>query len=449
MRKVLAVAWREFKHTALTKAFIIGTIIFPLLIWGGMAAGGLLIGASETIVEGKLAIIDPTGRVVEAATIEFDPDRQRDIVQQIEDLAEAEPDEIAERATDLARESGAFGTVVHLQLSILGYDDPGRLDALQEQVRQGELIGVAVIDERVLQVEERGRGLVSLFVAQNANPDHTAAINRALGRSVVRARADMAGYGVEELRAMMRSPNVNTRRLTEVGEQAAGIELQRLLPIAFMILLWISAFASGNYLLTTTIEEKSNKVMEVLLSAISPMQLMTGKILGQAVVGFCTMAVYATLGIGALIIFGMAGLVDWAHILYLVVYFFMAYFMIAAMMAGIGSAVSDLQEAHALITPAMLVLFVPMILFMPVSQNPNGLLAVITSFIPIFTPFVMIIRVTASEPIPFWHIPLSFAVGAIGVVGSIWLCARIFRVGVLMYGKPPSPLELIKWLRYS
>jgi ABC-2 type transport system permease protein len=449
MSKVLAVAWREFKHTALTKAFIIGTIIFPLIIWGGMAAAPLLIGTSVTVVEGTLAIIDPTGRVTDAAKVEFDPDRRRDLLQDIEDLVHADPAELRERAGEIADEAGAFGTVVRLQLEIMPIADPDQLEALQHRVREGDLFGVALIDESVLDAKRSEQPGLLLYVAQGANPDHTAAVNRALGRSVIRARAEMEGYEVEDLRAMMRSPSISTRRLVEDGEAAAGIELQKMLPIAFMILLWISAFASGNYLLTTTIEEKSNKVMEVLLSAVSPIQLMTGKILGQAVVGFATMAVYAALGIAALIFFGMAGLIEPVHIVYLMVYFFMAYFMIAAMMAGIGSAVSDLQEAHALVTPAMLVLFIPMILFIPVSQSPNGLLAVVTSFIPVFTPFVMIIRVTASEPIAFWHIPASFIVGALGVVAMIWLAARIFRVGVLMYGKPPSPLELVRWLRYS
>jgi ABC-2 type transport system permease protein len=119
------------------------------------------------------------------------------------------------------------------------------------------------------------------------------------------------------------------------------------------------------------------------------------------------------------------------------------------MMAAIGSAVSDLQEAHALVTPAMLVLFVPMILFVPVSQSPNGVLAVVTSYIPLLTPFVMILRVTAAEPIPLWQIISATAVGFIGVFLMVWMAARIFRVGVLMTGKPPSPMELIKWMRYT
>lgn len=445
MHKILAVAWREFKHTALTKAFIIGTIIFPLIIWGGMLVMPLLFKASVTTLDGTLAIVDPSGEVIDAARIEFEPERMAP-----RDLSELAEDAESMNTTELLAETsraGAFGTRVELNIAIEPHETANGLNALHDRVRNGDLIGVAVIDESAFDITRRD-GL-TLFVATQANPDHVEAIRRGLGKSIVRARADRAGMDVEQVEAMMREPRLTTRRLTQEGEAAASVEFQKALPIIFMILLWICAFASGNYLLTSTIEEKSNKVMEVLLSAVSPMQLMAGKILGQAIVGIFTIGVYGALGAAALTYFAMADLIDPIMLVYLAVYFFMAYFMVASMMAAIGSAVSDLQEAHALVTPAMLVLFVPMILFIPISQSPNGALAVVTSYIPILTPFVMILRVTSAEPIPMWQIISATAVGFFGVFLMVWMAARIFRVGVLMTGKPPSPMELIKWLRYS
>jgi ABC-2 type transport system permease protein len=115
------------------------------------------------------------------------------------------------------------------------------------------------------------------------------------------------------------------------------------------------------------------------------------------------------------------------------------------MMAAVGSAVSDLREAQALVTPAMLVLIVPMILWLPITDSPNGALATATSFIPPAIPFVMIMRLTGTEAIPFWQTALSIVVGFAAMFGMLWAAARIFRVGVLMQGKPPSLLELMKW----
>ena len=216
--------------------------------------------------------------------------------------------------------------------------------------------------------------------------------------------------------------------------------------MAFMFLLWITVFTSANYLLTTTIEEKSNKVMEVLLAAASPLQLLGGKIVGYALVSTVMLVMYGALGIAGLSALAMGDLVPTMHLVYLAVYFVIAYVMVAAMMSAVGSAVSDLREAQSLVGPVMTLLLVPLILWMPITQDPNGLLATITSFIPPASPFVMILRLTAAtEPVPLWQIVAATAWGLVCAAGLLWLAARIFRVGVLMQGKPPTPKELLKW----
>ncbi|MFM7262102.1 MAG: ABC transporter permease, partial [bacterium] len=116
------------------------------------------------------------------------------------------------------------------------------------------------------------------------------------------------------------------------------------------------------------------------------------------------------------------------------------------MMYAVGSAVSDLREAQSLVTPVMLVLIAPLLLWSPIIEDPNGILAIATSFIPPASPFVMILRLTAtSEPIPLWQTILSIVWGFACTWGMLWLAARIFRVGVLMQGKPPTPKELFRW----
>jgi ABC-2 type transport system permease protein len=224
---------------------------------------------------------------------------------------------------------------------------------------------------------------------------------------------------------------------------------QQLIPVIFMMLLWVAVITSSQHLMMSTIEEKSNRVMEVLLSAVSPLQLITGKILGHGGVGMLIVTVYASLGVGLLAVLGQLGLIDPMSLVYLGVYFFMAYFMIASIMAAVGSAVSDIREANTLVTPVMLVVMIPLVLWMPISQAPNGAFATSVSFIPPAIPFVMILRVTADEAVPLWQIPVTVVWGYACVLGMVWLAAKVFRVGVLMYGKPPSPLQLLKWVRYS
>ena len=159
---------------------------------------------------------------------------------------------------------------------------------------------------------------------------------------------------------------------------------------------------------------------------------------------------YGGLAIAGLAAFAMMDLVPVIHLVYLVLFFIMAYFMIASMMAGVGSAVNELRDAQSLITPAMMVLMIPLLLWFPISEHPNGMLATITSFIPPLIPFVMILRVTAAnEPIALWQIIASLVWGYVTMIGMIWMCAKIFRIGILMYGKPPSIRELIRWVRYA
>ena len=158
---------------------------------------------------------------------------------------------------------------------------------------------------------------------------------------------------------------------------------------------------------------------------------------------------YGGLGLGALAAFATLDLIEPYQLVCFVLYFVMAYFFTAAAMASIGSAVSDIHDAQTLMLPAMVVLlFTPMLLMFPAGQDPSGVLARVAGFVPPVIPYVMMIRITAGD-VPLWEVLLSMVIGYASVAGALWLAAKIFRVGVLMYGKPPSPLEMLRWIRYS
>jgi ABC-2 type transport system permease protein len=177
---------------------------------------------------------------------------------------------------------------------------------------------------------------------------------------------------------------------------------------------------------------------------------MTGKIIGQALVGLTILAIYAGLGLAAANQFNVISLVPTDKLPWLGVYFVMAYFLIGVMMAAIGSAVNELREAQSLMGVVMIVLMIPMFLWSLIIRQPNSTFSVVTSMIPPMTPFVMILRLAqTSEPIPTWQIVLATAIGFGAVFIAVWAAAKIFRVGVLMYGKPPSIGTLLKWLRYA
>ena len=461
--KIWTVAWREFKHTVLTKAFLFAVIGFPILMAAiGGLAGVIIAGHKEPPLKGTLAIVCSTTEVADAARALFDPaeqQRQRDAAieagkDMATELTGIEPPAGAMGSTELR---AAFGTV-DVEIAVEEHSEDADVESLRERVDAGDLVAVAVVPADVIEVPDpsvadRDRPRFQLYVDEDRDSDHVGVLERQIGRAIVRTRLRRANLEPETAMAMIDRPRSETTRILAGGEskqESEGArELSRLIPMAFMFLIWIATFSTGQHLLMSTIEEKSNKVMEVLLSAVSPLQLMTGKILGQALAGLIIVVMYSGVGMIGLIAASSMHLIPPIQLVYLFVYFIMAYFMVASIMASVGSAVSDVREANSLMTPVMLILMLPIMLWLPISQAPNGGLATAFSFLPPAIPFVMILRATADEGVPLWQIPVTMIWGFLCVFVMIWMGSRIFRVGVLMQGKPPSPLQLIKWIRYK
>ncbi|MCI0629336.1 MAG: ABC transporter permease [Phycisphaerales bacterium] len=458
MHKTLVVAWREFKATAMTKAFIFGAVMVPVLMIGLAALGPVLFNPTPPPLTGTVAIVDPGGKLTEAAKIEFQPENIR---KRIERSFREQAEQVGDMSS-LSEKAGARGeglsSIVRpfdLALSLDSSLGPADLESLKFKLREGGLVAIVTTFEGPAEGSQTDGAKATparLYVPSNMNPKHTGLIEDLVQASIGRAKIAEAGLEVETVRSLARPPNPTTIRISREGEEKpenTGAKVFKMIvPMAFMMLIWIGAFVSANYLLTTTIEEKSNKVMEVLLSAVSPMQLMGGKIIGQAMVGMVMVGMYLALGLAALTGLALMDLIEWVDLVYFAVFYVMAYFMIASIMAAIGSAVNELREAQSLMTPAMVLLMIPLMLWLPISDSPNGMLATVTSFIPPLIPFVMVLRLTGGEPIATWQIVASILVGYASMLGMIWMAAKIFRVGVLMYGKPPSPVELLRWLRY-
>ena len=419
MRRIGTVAWREFRHTALTKAFIIGAVVLPLVMFAVIPLVPMLTKSTPKPLTGRVVVIDPQGGVAAAFETAL----------------------LSKDAAPRDRED-PFGGTVDVQVKVERIADAGRETDLRKEVGDGALAALVVVAR-----DDKGEK-AEVLVPSASSPKHTRRLESAAREAVVRARVAGAGENYDRLRELMRSERVDTSRISPKGDAAReSTELRMLVPAGFMFLLWIAVFTSANYLLTSTIEEKSNRVMEVLLSAVSPMELLCGKLVGQAAVSTVMLAMYGGVALSGLGAVAMLDVVPPSHIVWLVVWFPIAYFMVAAIMASIGSAVSDLREAQSLVGPAMLALMVPLMLWLPIVENPNGALAVAFSFIPPASPFVNVLRLTAAnEPVPLLQSILAVLVGIASVAALLWAGARIFRVGVLMQGKTPTPRELLRWI---
>lgn len=439
LSRVRSVAWREFRFTALTKSFVFGVLVMPVVMIGLFALVPLMLDRETPPLEGTVAIVDPDGRVAAEFEAEFRrmAERPAGPMAAIGSLGEA----IAANPQDFDLFTGEVRVTVRREA------DPAAAEALKAEVRDGTLLALATVEPTAL--EPGSVGGLALLVRNDSSPKHTRLYERGLREAAVRARIAGGGEEFERMSRLLERPPVATSRVSPEGETNREVANARMIiPVAFMMLLWVVTFTCGQFLLTTTIEEKGNRVMEVLLSAVSPMQLLGGKILGQAGVALVMLLMWGGMIAVGLSVLAMADLITWDLIVYLALYFVMAYFMVSAMMAAVGSAVTNLQEAQALMTPVMLVLIVPMMLWMPVSDSPNGTLATVTSLIPPLVPFIMILRVsTSTEPIATWQIAASLVIGYGGVFAMVWAASRIFRVGILMQGKPPTPRELLRWVR--
>lgn len=463
MNRVLAVAWREFVSTALTKGFIIGAVVVPLAFIAMIPVIVMLtMSAKGPAVEGEIAVIDRTGSLMAAVERELSPEaisqrRERtakaaaEQVDQINPLgAGATPAGSTEAALAVALGSAPTFHVVTLPPDADVDAEKSRLIPTGDEQRRLALAVIAP-DAIVLTPDAKAFGGYELFVRPKLDDRVIGDIRAGLNAAILQERYRVNGYSPEEIRRLTSIAAPETREITATGERSSTEGLTAMLPFGFILLLMISAMVGGQYLLTTTVEEKSNRVVEVLLSAVSPMQLMTGKILGQMAVGFVLLFMYTGLGTGALAVFGLTDLIGPVKLLYLFVFFVLAYLMLASFMAAVGSAVNELREAQSLMGPVMIVVMLPYILWLPITRDPNSTLSVVMSLVPPMSPFAMVMRLTSTQAhdIPTWQVLLSIAVSAVGAYLSVWAAAKVFRVGLLMFGKPPNFRTLIRWVRMT
>jgi ABC-2 type transport system permease protein len=253
----------------------------------------------------------------------------------------------------------------------------------------------------------------------------------------------------------------DTTRLTDSGTETdaeLADTITQWAPVAFVYLLWISIFSVTQMLLTNTVEEKSNKLVEVLLSAIAPVDLMAGKILGIAATGITIVSAWLVLflavvlwlpgALGASISVDLTGLID--NPIYLAsfaIYFVLGYLFYAALLCGIGSLANNLKEAQTLMMPIQLLLIVPLIVMIPIGRDPHGMLAQVLSWLPPFTPFVMMNR-AAFPPSLATYVGTTLLM-LLSIYAALVLAARVFETGILMTGKPPRLRQLISLLRGS
>ncbi|MGD8453263.1 MAG: ABC transporter permease [Phycisphaerae bacterium] len=416
MDKVLTVAIREFLETVRTKAFFITVVLMPLLVLGFMFGADWIgkLTEDEQVPPRHIALVDHTGLLAEP------------LGQQFEQYNAANP-----KRTFVLEEQPADAD----------------LDALSTEVRKGDLYGYLVVP-----VDALGASDACQLARRDQQIEAGKNIERLLNEAVFVVRCQQAEPPLDPqaVRALRSEVPMLTVDLETGAATGREMLIARLLtPFAAMFLLFMGVMQISYGLLTSVLEEKSSRVIEVLLSAVSPLQLMAGKILGMVAVGVLLLCVWGGVGYAVAQARGMGQLVSWQFLAAAALYFVPGFLLFSAILAGIGSACNTLKEAQSMASPVTILNIVPMVLWFPISQSPDSAFSVVLSFIPPITPFVMILRTCVNPHIPLWQLVGTQVVLWASVVVAVWAAAKVFRVGILMYGKPPSLSELLRWVRYA
>lgn len=422
MSRLRQVAVREYVETVRTKAFLIAILMTPILMAAAFLIPKWAEGAKPE--RHRVAVADLTG--------DLGPELVRRLSERRMPGTTTEPRYEVEAVDvpggDPAAKSQAFEAL------------RAGLDA---RVRDGALFAYVVV--RPSAIDRKSRSGPSEYWSGNLlDPRALEDVRTDLAETVNARVIAASGISPEAAAVLTKRPELLPQ--SPLARGTGGAIAATVMPMVFTLLLFFTILGSSQALLTSTLEEKANRVIEVLLSSVSPFQLMAGKILGTCGVGLTIMAVWATGGLAALAANGIQ-VVSGMQVLLCLAYYLLGFLLVASVMVAAGSACNTLKEAQSLLQPITFLITIPILVWFAVARQPNGSFAVVLSFVPLFTPFLMMMRIGTTTPPPPTEIAASLAVLALSAWLAMRLAARVFRVGVLLYGKPPSFREIVRWTR--
>jgi ABC-2 type transport system permease protein len=458
MKRVWLVAQREFLAAVMNKGFVIGLLVMPAIIAVLVMVMPRLMSTQGSQIRGEVAVIDPTGQVLDGLRVGLTPEaisrRRAEGARRALQNAPAPVRTVAGESSDAAIERAmgaapAFTLVQRPATADVQSEKRWLTDTVADDAPRHLALVVIHPDAIAPGAAQTEYGGYDIYIPENTDERVETTIYDALREALVSARVRARNMDRAQVEAVMRVRRASSVTVTAGAERQTNVGFNRFLPFIFAGLLVFGIMIGGQTLLTQVIEEKSSRVVEVLLSAVSPLELMAGKILGQMAVSMLVLAFYVGMGLLLLTSFAMLGLIDPLLIVYLVVFFLVGYLVFASVFAAVGAAVNEMREAQSLMTPIMLALMAPWFFATPIGRDPNSAFSIAMSLVPPVNTFAMMIRVASTTPPPFWQVGLSIAIGVASAGAAMWFAAKVFKVGLLMHGKPPNMATLIRWARQA
>ena len=450
MRNALLVAKRELWVTLRRKAYLLTIFGMPVLIGGLLAVMTFFTTRSAMKIRPRVvAVVDSSG-VIDTTVL-------RDLEQQAKEnqvlsaeavealntrLSELNPSTMA-----LADEtfSGFRGTIALLLMT--------DADSAREATRRGDLEGALLVSGDYL---NNGR-VWGYTQSRSFIEDGEGPAERLLRRTLTLSLLKGQNLDPAIQNRILSPMNLRMSEVTEPGGEFAesdeASEVRKfLLPYGFGLLLLMSIMMGGGFLLQGVAEEKENRVIEILLSSVTPNDLMTGKVLGLGAAALIQMVVWLGMAFALLTFASQTVMPDFEVPLDLFVicfgYFLVGFLMISSLMVGVGSLGNTLKESQQLSMWFTMPIVAPFMLMIVILAEPNGVVARIFSYFPLTSPVTMMLRLPSGQ-VPWWEVPLTFVILIVSVLLALRLGAKLFRLGSLMYGKRPTVPEIWRWLRQA
>lgn len=421
MQKVWKIIRREYVEAVRKRTFLLSTMLVPLLMIGVIFIS-VFFAERDPERPMRLAVVDGTGGLGPG-------------------LQEALDD-------TLSNGRRRFDVEV---LGAMGGGATEFKDELRRRIEADELDAFIVVPEDILET-----GSAEFYAKSLGVLSFERRLQSSLNRVVIEKRLTARGLPAEQLNAMMKSVSFKTLLVEKGTEKESGFEQEYATTMAAVMILYMTIMLHGLSIMRSVLEEKASRVIEIVLSSVTAMQLMVGKIIGTGLVSLTQYAIWALVALAIMLgglgageaAFNLAEHISWTEVAYMVVFFLLGFLLFGTAYAAIGAMCNNEQEANNLHTPLVMLLVAPVLVAINVIQEPSGVLSRVLSFVPFSAPILMFMRISVSKVSP-----VEIALSILGIVLSIlimfWIVARIFRVGILMYGKRPSLPELIKWIRYA
>ena len=450
MKKFLAVVKHEYKKIVLKWSFLLATLLFPLL-----AAGFAIVPALIFSIKGEAArivIVDPSNKIAPRLKENLSPEKIRAKAKQAaKDSAvdlNASQEEKMKRSSDQLAGSFVF----------IDYEAS---EKSAEQIRR-ELGGKMTANELdaylIIPPDFEATGAKFDFFSRKAGDFVVnSTLEDALNDAVRSQRLADANISEEKLKNLSQKVDLSVRKIDERGaEKDSDSSFIAALVIGLMIYITLTIY--GQAIMSAVVEEKETRIAEILFSSARPFELMMGKLVGVGLAGLTQLAIWIFSAL-VLVGFGIAQMsaagisisipnITPLMIFYFFVFFLLGFFIYATIYALIGSMVTTVQEGGQFAFPPIMILLIGFYFSLAVIRDPNSNLSFWVSIAPFFAPITMPVRILAEMP-PFWQVALSIILNGLAIFGLVWLAARVYRVGMLMYGKRATIPEVWKWIRQS